>query len=66
MNASVLALTVWAIMGPALVLFSNQGSRVPRRALLARAGDSTLDRDSANWLVALAVSGALLVCFFLN
>ena len=65
MNISVIGFAVLAFVVTAFLLLTARKELGHQRAELTQRGDSALSRNSANWLVALAISAALVICFVL-
>ena len=66
MNVELLASVIWLLLvGGFLVatLRTETGLEWPQST---RSGDTSLSRDSINWLAALAVGAALGICLMLN
>ena len=66
MNFSVLLFTLWALVGATFLLLTLGREPGYPWAKLARIGDTSIGRNSVNWLAALALSGALMICLFLD
>jgi hypothetical protein len=63
MSNTVIAFSVWAIIGLAFVLLMLVKERSFAWARPAAFGDTTLSRNSVNWMAALALLGALFICW---
>ena len=66
MNISVIAFSIWAAVGLAFLFLTLGREPGYPWAGLGRVGDSSIGRNSSNWMAALALSGALLICSFLR
>jgi hypothetical protein len=63
MSKTVIAFWIWAAVGLVFLFLTFDKERsfawVPQTAF----GDTSLSRNSVNWLAAIALSGALLICW---
>lgn len=64
MKFSVVAFLIWALMGLGCLALLARKESVGLWAGLRQVGDTSLGRNSVNWMGVLALFGAVLICYF--
>jgi len=66
MTVTVIAFAVWAFLAALFLLLTMGKESVYPWSGMSQFGDTSLGRNSVNWLGTLALAGALLICWFIG